>query len=239
MATQQSVSDISLSIDSYVFERVPDYRRAVLAGFKSEPADAETIGAGLAQANRRWAQSDEEVVEVPAVQRWRKAYRRVGLNPTRTRPAVEALIRRARAGGVASFDDACVDVGAIITLLHSVPVGMHTVDGLEGELTLAPASGRETFTTFAGEVEHPDAREIVWSCGETILTRHWVHKQGIAGSVCRDSARFAVNLDFLGEDPHEDVIEAAVQWLGQAGVSIAAVAILDSQHRSGEVSYTG
>lgn len=219
--------EIGVSIDDYVFQRVPDYRRAVLVGVRTHDPDRDAIEQGLRQANRRWCSDAGPTVALEAVQRWRKAYRRVGLNPTRARPAVEALIRRARSGEVPSFGDACVDVGAIVTLTHVLPVGMHAIDHIHDDLTLAPADGEETFATFSGEVEHPEPGEIVWRAGSLVLTRRWVHKQGTAGSVTGSSTIFAVNLDVIADDDLDGAVGSMTDWLDAAGVSVRSVAVLD------------
>jgi DNA/RNA-binding domain of Phe-tRNA-synthetase-like protein len=223
--------ELGVNVDRFVFERVPDYRRVVIVGVRTHDADTDAIGCGLSTASLKW-QSEEngDIVLLPSIQRWRKAYRRVGLNPTRTRPAAEALIRRARCGQVRSFGDACVDIGAIVCLLHVVPVGMHTVDGVCSELVLTRAAGREVFQTFRGELEHPVPGELVWLSGETVLTRHWVHQQGAVGSVSESSTTFTVNLDFLADDPLETVQGAMVEWLDAAGVEVTATSVLDLAH---------
>ncbi|MGA2455097.1 MAG: phenylalanine--tRNA ligase beta subunit-related protein [Solirubrobacteraceae bacterium] len=228
--------EIGVSVDNYVFERVPDYRRAVITGVKTHDADTDLIERGLLAANRKWHTQRTPTAAFLSVQRWRKAYRRVGLNPTRTRPAVEALIRRARAGDVLSFGEACIDVGAIVTLQHILPVGMHAIDDLEGDLVLSPANGAETFATFTGAVEYPEPGEVIWHADDVVLTRHWVHRQGIAGSVTDESLLFAVNLDVIADDDLDSAIESMAGWLQVAGVSVTCTTVLDHDNPADTVS---
>ncbi|HST33665.1 MAG TPA: phenylalanine--tRNA ligase beta subunit-related protein [Solirubrobacteraceae bacterium] len=228
--------ELGVEIEDFVFERVPDYRRAVIAGVRTHAPDTAAIRDGLSAAARKWqSQATGEIVTVPSVQRWRKAYRRVGLNPTRTRPALEALARRARSGKMGSFGDACVDIGAIVSLLCLVPVGMHTVDGVSSTLALTRAIGHETFRTFSGDVEHPAPGELVWVSGEQVLTRHWVHQQGAVGSVNERSATFTVNLDLLAEDTLAATQRAMVDWLELAGISVTSVSVFDRGRPAGRV----
>ena len=115
------MGELSLNVAPELFERVPDYRRAVLVGRRERDADTHALERGLYAANEQWQSHTDEVTDVSAVARWRKAYRAVGLNPTKTRPAVEALIRRAKAGGVASLGRPAIDAGTIATLIAQVP----------------------------------------------------------------------------------------------------------------------
>jgi DNA/RNA-binding domain of Phe-tRNA-synthetase-like protein len=229
------VGELSLSIAPELFEKVPDYRRAVLVGRREREADTDAIERGLQATNEQWRSHSDEVTDVPSVARWRKAYRAVGLNPTKTRPAVEALIRRAKAGGVASLGRPAVDAGTIATLRAQVPVGVHVLDDVGDGLTLAPAGGGETFTAFDGNIEHPEPGEIVWVSGEDVLTRRWVHKQGAFGSVTPTSTSFAVNVDLLGEDDPERGAEIVTEWLTAAGIAVTGSVLLDRVQPSATV----
>jgi len=176
------------------------------------------------------------VTEIPTVQRWRRAYRAVGLNPTKTRPAVEAAIRRARRDGTSSLGLAAIDAGVIVTLLAGVPVGVHVLDHLDGDLTLGFAQGGENFTTLQGEREHPEAGELIWTAGHAVLTRRWVHKQGLVGSVTEQAAAFAVNLDLLGDDDLDAGRALLEGWLRVAGIVVDEVLVLDRQTPAAEAA---
>jgi DNA/RNA-binding domain of Phe-tRNA-synthetase-like protein len=237
MAPQPSSRrELAVSVDDYVFQRVPDYRRAVIVGTKTHEPDKGLIGRVLSEACERWRAQTIPTSSLLPVQRWRKAYRRVGLNPTRTRPAVEALIRRACSGEMVSFGDACIDVGAIVTLTCVIPVGMHAIDDVRDDIRLSPASGKEVFVTFAGEHESPHEGEVIWHAGDQVLTRGWVHRQGVVGSVTKRSSLFAVNLDVIADDDLDAAITSMGDWLGAAGVSVTCIAVLDRGSPSATVN---
>ena len=233
------MSERRFSVVTGVFERVPDYRRAIVVGRRARAADVESIREGLAAASAMRGSEPCAVTDVPTVRRWRRAYRAVGLDPTKARPAVEALIRRVRGGGAPSLGRAPIDVGTIVTLLAGVPVGVHVLDDVVADLTLDFATGEESFLTFRGERERPAPGELVWRAGETILTRRWVHRQGLAGSVSDDSSLFAVNLDLLGDDDLDAARELLVHWLGVAGILVGDGVVLDRAHRSGTIAVLG
>jgi DNA/RNA-binding domain of Phe-tRNA-synthetase-like protein len=224
------------SVAPELFELVPDYRRAVVAGPRKRAPDIAAIALGLRQANAMRRDEQGAVTDIPAVARWRRAYRAVGLDPTKTRPAVEALIRRARSDGVSSLGIAPIDAGTIVTLMAAVPVGVHVLDEIADGLTLDFAKGNERFVSLQGEREQPLAGEPVWRAGETILTRRWVHKQGALGSVDAASTLFAVNLDLLEGDDLDAVVELSRGWLASAGIDADATVVLSRERPTGTIA---
>ncbi len=229
-------TQLNVSIAPDIFEQVPDYRRVILTGVASHPPDDVLLAERLAAANLSWRDHDQEIAALASVQRWRSAYRAVGLNPTKTRPAVEALIRRAQKAAVPPLGYPAVDAGTIVTLCCAVPVGVHVLDDIEADLVLAPATGEERFVSFRGELERPEPGEIVWRSGKQVLTRRWVHKQGTLGSVTERSRAFAVNIDLLEGDVMTTVTELASSQLDAAGIRLTEVVILDRLNSQATIS---
>jgi DNA/RNA-binding domain of Phe-tRNA-synthetase-like protein len=223
-------------VSSELFAKVPDYRRAILLGSKTTPSDESSILEGLKAATVAWSADERAVTEIPTVERWRRAYRAVGLNPTRTRPAVEAAIRRARRDGASSLGMGSIDVGTIVTLTAPAPVGVHVLDDVAGDLTLGFATGKESFTTLQGERDDPAPGELIWHAGAAVLTRRWVHKQGALGSVTDRSEQFAVNLDLLGDDDLEASAKLLEGWLRVAGIAVEQVLVLDDRTPTAEAA---
>lgn len=208
--------DFTFRIDEVVFDDVPSYRRHVVIavappGVPELPAAA--LEAAIAQSARAFAEVECISLD-PSVTRWRAAFKAVGLNPSKTRPAVEALLRRAVRGDRLSLGNAFVDAGTMVSLGGRVPVGVHALDHLMGDLVLGPAQGDETFATFSGEVERPEPGEIVYRNGQTVLTRRWVWRQSPVGSVSEDSQLLAINIDLLEDDRGREIVAdyEAILW---------------------------
>ena len=69
--------------------------------------------------------------EVTAV---RSMYKRVGLDPTKTRPSSEALLRRVRKGDALPRINSMVDVCNWCSFEFQLPYGLYDADRIEGEL---------------------------------------------------------------------------------------------------------
>ncbi len=93
--------------------------------------------------------------EVTAV---RTMYKRVGLDPTKTRPSSEALLRRVRKGDTLPRINSMVDVCNWCSLEFQLPYGLYDADQIEGDVELrlgarvsrTRASGKTTCTWAVG-----------------------------------------------------------------------------------------
>jgi len=75
----------------------------------------------------------------------RALYRRFGIDPTKTRPSSEALLRRARRGDPFPRINSLVDVANVLSLLAQSPVGLYDLDHVEGPLTIRVGADGEGY----------------------------------------------------------------------------------------------
>ncbi|MDX6742702.1 B3/4 domain-containing protein [Actinocorallia sp. A-T 12471] len=143
----------------------PDF--AVLAmtarGLANGPGDAQSHG-WLAAAAREADPDDPHVVA------WRAAYRAFGAKPNRTRPSVDALLRRA--DKLPSISRV-VDAYNAVSVEYALPIGGEDLDHYAGAAVLTVAEGTETF----GEDEPPVAGEVVWRDDIGVTCRRWNWRQ--------------------------------------------------------------
>jgi DNA/RNA-binding domain of Phe-tRNA-synthetase-like protein len=203
-------------VDAAVFALRPDYRARLLAvaGLVSGPSD-EFSEALLQQAETaaRQVLSAQRVEEVAHVAAWREAYRGFGAKPQRTRPSVEALIRRAESG--LPRVNRLTDVYNAVSVLHQLPVGGEDLCRYRGAPRLIRATGTETFDTAAGGVEvveHPEPGEVVWCDDAGVTCRRWNWRQARRTQLTEDTTSALFILDALGVMT-DDQLHAAAEDL--------------------------
>ena len=162
-------------VDDAVWALRPDF--AVLAitvrGLAGGPSGDVTREL-LADAAKNAADPSEH----PHVEAWRDAYRAFGAKPKRTRPSVDALLRRAAAG--LPEINRVVDAYNAVSVRHVLPIGGEDLAGYEGPARLVRATGEEPFATIAeGEpsVEYPQPGEVVWRDDAGVTCRRWNWRQ--------------------------------------------------------------
>jgi DNA/RNA-binding domain of Phe-tRNA-synthetase-like protein len=189
------------TISPDIFRMYPGYVRGVVLAF-----DVHNITSpdGLLQLLRQAEESVrarltiEKIVEEPHIAAWREAYRKFGAKPSEFRCSMEAMVRRALRGEPLPAINALVDIGNILSLRHLMPVGGHAIDLLKGDITLRLAAGVEEFVPFGiTEVEHPLPGEVIFSEGNTVLTRRWTWRQANHTLTLPETTAIEFNVDGL------------------------------------------
>src|ERR1700730_4337238 len=91
----------AVSVAPDVLELRPDYRVLVMVAEDLQPGPPDQISEELlarAEIRARITLDGRAPEDIPHVAGWRAAYRAFGARPQRTRPSVEALLRRLDAG---------------------------------------------------------------------------------------------------------------------------------------------
>ncbi len=185
--TEAEVSDsaraflAAVSVAPDVLELRPDYRVMVMAAEGLEPGPPDQISDELlsrAETRARITLGGRAPEDVPQIADWRAAYRAFSAKPQRTRPSVEALLRRLDAG--LPRIDRLTDAYNAVSIANLVPVGGEDLDQYKGPARLVRAAGDEEFDTMAhGEpaVEHPKPGEVIWRDDAGVTCRQWNWRQ--------------------------------------------------------------
>ncbi|TYK50699.1 B3/B4 domain-containing protein [Actinomadura decatromicini] len=190
-------------VDEAVRELRPDF--AVLAvvaeGLVNGPSDEES---------ERWLADAAEraVPDDPHVEAWRAAYRAFGAKPKRTRPSVEALLRRADA---LPSVNRVVDAYNAVSVEYALPIGGEDLDAYRGAARLVRATGEEPFDVIAaGEpaVEHPDRGEVVWRDDAGVTCRRWNWRQCVRTRLTETTKNGFFLLERLEPYPIDRLVEA-------------------------------
>jgi DNA/RNA-binding domain of Phe-tRNA-synthetase-like protein len=208
------------TVDAAVFELRPDYRALLLTadGLRGGEGDAVSeiiLSDAEDTARRQLAGQPSEQLPHPAA--WREAYRAFGAKPQRTRPSVEALLRRLEPDGLPRIDR-ITDAYNAVSIAHLLPIGGEDRAAYVGPARLVRAEGSEPFDTTAGGepvIEHPEPGEVVWRDDAGVTCRRWNRRQGIRTRITTDTSSAVFILDAL--DPlTDDAVHAAADALTDA-----------------------
>src|SRR5215472_13271534 len=159
----------------------PDYAGLLIVaeGLQPGPSDRASealLADGEDRARKHLGGARPE--ELPQVAEWREAFRAFGAKPQRTRPSVEALLRRVETG--LPRIDRITDAYNAVSVARLLPVGGEDLARYAGPTRLVRADGGEDFDTFAdGQpvVEHPEPGEVVWRDDRGVTCRRWNWRQ--------------------------------------------------------------
>ena len=129
-------------------------------GISSKASVGPQVARFSAIAAARLAKGGES--ELPEIKAWRQVFSKMGFKPTKYRCAAEALLRRLRKEGALPRLHPLVDLCNAISAAFAIPVAVFDLDKVVGDLQVRHATGLEHYQTFSGEVERPDAHEVVF-----------------------------------------------------------------------------
>jgi DNA/RNA-binding domain of Phe-tRNA-synthetase-like protein len=110
---------------------------------ESDDALARALDGEIARQEDRLAETP--INQIPTVLATRKAYKALGKDPSRYRPAAEALLRRIKQGKGMYRVNTVVDVNNLVSLGTGFSIGAYTVEALEPPLILRRAGAGDTY----------------------------------------------------------------------------------------------
>lgn len=157
-----------------------------------------------ALAESRLAGASE--AELPEIRAWRRAFSRMGLEPTRYRSASESLLRRFRKEGSLPEIHPLVDLCNAASLAFAIPIAVFDVAQVDEYLEVRYATGAETYLTFSGEVETPAEREVVFAdAAGRVHARRWVNRQSGLSAVRPSTRSVLLAAEAMHESAATDV----------------------------------
>ena len=88
----------------------------------------------------------------------RTMYKQVGLDPTKTRPSSEALLRRVRKGDPLPRINSLVDVINWCSVESQLPFGLYDADRIQGAITLRLGGAGESYAGIRKDSVHVEGR---------------------------------------------------------------------------------
>jgi DNA/RNA-binding domain of Phe-tRNA-synthetase-like protein len=109
---------------------------------------------------RHWRRPKPRCAPVPPAEitAVRTMYKRVGLDPTKTRPSSEALLRRVRKGDSLPRINSMVDVCNWCSLEFQLPYGLYDAAHIDGDVELRMGLAGESYPGIRKDAVHVDGR---------------------------------------------------------------------------------
>ena len=208
------------TVDANVFELRPDYRALLLTADGLRGGDSDAVSDRIlteAETAARGLLAGQPPEQLPHPAAWREAYRAFGAKPQRTRPSVEALLRRLAQGSLPRIDR-ITDVYNAVSIAHVLPIGGEDRAAYVGPPRLVRADGRKPFDTNADggpAVDHPEPGEVVWRDDAGVTCRRWNWRQCTRTRITTETSSALFILDAV--DPlTDDAIHASADALTDA-----------------------
>ncbi|WP_342663761.1 B3/B4 domain-containing protein [Ottowia thiooxydans] len=167
---------------------------------------AGSVAHFLAHAKQRIALTTES--DLPEIRAWRRAFSKMGLKPTQYRCAAEALLRRLRKEGDLPSVHPLVDLCNAASAAYAIPIAAIDLNRISGKLHVRPAVGNEAYETFSGDIERPDAGEIIFADDSNrVHARRWANRQSGYSAVKDQTTDALIVIEAMHETAEADVTQ--------------------------------
>ncbi len=190
------------------------YTGVVAAMGLDNASPKEEIAALLQEQIKRAAAdfAEKPAKEDANIQLYRNAMKEIGINPSKYPCSIEAILNRISKKGEFPSLSPVVDLGNYISLKYRVPVGVHDMDTMQGDLWIRLSTEEDC----KNEENHVDTDvlkpgEPVYVSGNSVRTRRWIWRQMPAGRVTAQSQNFVFPVD--GFEANKETIDAACEEL--------------------------
>jgi DNA/RNA-binding domain of Phe-tRNA-synthetase-like protein len=170
----------------------------------------------------------QPLATVPSLAAWRRVFRAFGVDPTQTRSAAEALLRRLTKKGDLPSVNLLVDAGNLVSIRYALPVAVLDLGHIAGGITVRFAEGDEPFTELdSEEVKYPEPGEVIFVDDDGVVcARRWCWRQS-----AQSGAREGTTDVLVTVEAHHDAGEQEVK------AAIDEIAVLLQEHAGGAATH--
>jgi DNA/RNA-binding domain of Phe-tRNA-synthetase-like protein len=213
---------LNYKIETEIFNRFPEFTRGVLVCKNVKNVAISEINFSSLLPSLQ-VSSDTLTSSYPVIA-WRKAFRSMGIDPTKERVSFEALTRRVLNNGDIRKINPLVDHGNFFSVLYQCPVGVHPINDSDTNILLRPAAGGEVFLPLGNDLtENIEPGEIILTNGTDILTRRFCWRQSRISMTTENTTQLFVNFDFLESITFErlnQIMEAFIDETDKFGIEM-------------------
>jgi DNA/RNA-binding domain of Phe-tRNA-synthetase-like protein len=172
------------------FQIAPDVAGRVRVGLlvlegvsvrENDPALDAEVDRTCASFRERYGEGKSS--EVPGAADARTLYKALGIDPTKTRPSNESLLRRVLKGETLYRINTLVDALNLVSLREQLPFGLYDLDRVKPPVVLRRGSAGEGYEGIRKGLVNVEARPVL------------VDAEGPFGNPTSDSARTCITLD--------------------------------------------
>jgi DNA/RNA-binding domain of Phe-tRNA-synthetase-like protein len=169
---------------------------------------------------------DKSASDYPAVAEYRSVFKVLGIDPSRYRPASEALLRRVLSGKNLPPINSGVDVNNFFSIRFGVPIGLYNLDKIKGDVEIRIGGSEDTYEGLNGRDMKMEGKLVS------------VDKLGAFGSPIVDSKRTLVNETVLnalhivylqpslGENEAQELLESIANMFTQVNGGTAEIKLI-------------
>lgn len=203
------MKQLKYSVAREIFELFPSFKRGVIVCNNVHNSGEGSLDFSILLSSLKI--TVDNIAESKPVAAWRKAFRLMGVDPTKERVSFEGLTRRFLNNNSIRHINPVVDLGNYFSILHQCPVGAHPLTTSTTNIDLKMSAGNEAFVALgSSEIETLSQNEVVLTDGTSVLTRRFCWRQGVTSLVTQETTDLFVNFDFISDITNEAILDIII-----------------------------
>ncbi|THE10727.1 hypothetical protein E1I69_17745 [Bacillus timonensis] len=177
---------MEIRISPQLKELVPDFKVGIIQYDHIEVGDSPQMIRGRLQTFQEslfFDLEDKPVSDVEGITEWRDIFKKVGTDPNRYRPSVEAIYRRIKKQNFLHSIHSAADLNNFFSIQYEIPIGIYDADTINGDIEIRVGQQEDEYMGINGRVIA--MKDKILSSDDT----------GAFGSPYVDSERTAVTVE--------------------------------------------
>ncbi|MEH7385624.1 phenylalanine--tRNA ligase beta subunit-related protein [Bacillus sp. JJ1521] len=177
---------MEIQISPQLKELVPDFKVGIIQYDHIEVGDSPQMIRGRLQTFQEslfFDLEDKPVTDVKGIAEWRDIFKKVGTDPNRYRPSVEAIYRRVQKQNFLNSIHSAADLNNFFSIQYEIPIGIYDADIINGDIEIRVGQPEDEYVGINGRLI--SMKDKILSGDDT----------GAFGSPYVDSQRTAVTIE--------------------------------------------
>ncbi|MFS0824474.1 B3/4 domain-containing protein [Bacillus sp. 1P02SD] len=177
---------MEIRISPQLKEFVPNFKVGIIQYDHIEVGDSPQMIRGRLQTFQEslfFDLEDKPVSDVEGITEWRDIFKKVGTDPNRYRPSVEAIYRRIKKQNFLNSIHSAADLNNFFSIQYEIPIGIYDADTINGDIEIRVGQQEDEYMGINGRVI---------TMKDKILSSDYT---GAFGSPYVDSERTAVTVE--------------------------------------------
>jgi DNA/RNA-binding domain of Phe-tRNA-synthetase-like protein len=158
---------LEIQLSQELFEQIPNFKLGIIEYKDIMVGESQQMIKGrlqLFQESIYFDLENKNVTELSGIQEWRTIFKKIGKDPNRYRPSVEALYRRVQKHNYLTSVQSAIDISNFFSLQYQVPIGIYDLDLIKGRVSIRLGTMGEEYTGLNGRIN--SLNRLIVSCDE-------------------------------------------------------------------------
>jgi len=169
---------------------------------------------------------EKNAADNPGVAEYRKVFKSLGMDPSRYRPASEALLRRVLSGKDLPPINSGVDVNNFFSIRFAIPIGLYNLDKIEGDVEIDLGSAEDIYEGLNGREMNMEgkllSRDDVGAFGSPIVDS----KRTMVDESVKNALHIVYLQPSMDKGEAQELLESMAKMFTQVNGGSAEISIL-------------